>query len=281
MLGEVERIGAKRVVIDSLDGFRQSAIDPARTIRFMTALLGELRAREITTILIDETMKPSGPEMEMRVEGISALVENLFLLEYMTVGPKMRRLISIVKQRASAHESTAREFFLTGRGIEVAPRRRERRGSRGALRRVLRPSQRAAALAGRRLTRLKMPEAPHNVLVVDDEYASLEVLALMLTGEGFRVFTAADGEQALRQLEAVPIALVITDYKMPKMDGSELCLRMLSDERFRSIPVIFTSATYRQDVPRAKNVVAFFSKPLLFKNVLAAVHRILKSAPPP
>ena len=121
LLAEVERTRAKRVVIDSLDGFRQSAIDPARTIRFITALFGELRAREITTLLIDETLKPSGPEMEMRVEGISALVENLFLLEYMAVGPKMRRLISIVKQRASAHESTAREFFLTGRGIEVAP----------------------------------------------------------------------------------------------------------------------------------------------------------------
>ncbi len=121
LLGEIERIGAKRVVIDSLDGFRQAAIDPMRTIRFVTALLGELRAREITTILTDETLKPSGPEMEMRVEGISALVENLFLLEYMTVGPKLRRLISIVKQRASAHETTAREFFLTGRGIEVAP----------------------------------------------------------------------------------------------------------------------------------------------------------------
>jgi len=121
LLAEVERIGAKRLVIDSLDGFRQAAIDPTRTIRFMTALLGELRARGITTILTDETMKPSGPEMEMRVEGISALVENLFLLEYMTIGPKLRRLISIVKQRASAHETTAREFFLTGRGIEVAP----------------------------------------------------------------------------------------------------------------------------------------------------------------
>ena len=121
LFSEIERIGAKRVVIDSLDGFRQAAFDPARTIRFMTALLGELRVRNITTILTDETMKPSGPEMEMRVEGISALVENLFLLEYMTIGPKLRRLISIVKQRASMHETNAREFFLTGRGIEIAP----------------------------------------------------------------------------------------------------------------------------------------------------------------
>jgi len=126
-----------------------------------------------------------------------------------------------------------------------------------------------------------MTRAAHNVLVVDDEYASLEVLALMLTGEGFRVFTANDGEQALQQLTTESVAIVITDYKMPKMDGSELCRQMLSDPRLAHIPVIFTSATYRQDVPRAKNVVAFFSKPLLFKDVLAAVHRILKSAPSP
>jgi len=121
LLAEVERTNAKRVVIDSLDGFRQAAIDPSRTIRFITALLNELRTREITTFLIDETLKPSGPEMEMRIEGISALVENLFLLEYSMVGARMLRRISIVKQRASAHESTAREFFLTERGIEVAP----------------------------------------------------------------------------------------------------------------------------------------------------------------
>lgn len=121
LLAEIERTGAKRVVIDSLDGFRQAAIDPTRTIRFITALLGELRVREITALLIDETMKPSGPEMEMRIEGISALVENMFLLEYMSVGATMRRRISIVKQRASGHDNAAREFFLTERGIEVAP----------------------------------------------------------------------------------------------------------------------------------------------------------------
>ena len=126
-----------------------------------------------------------------------------------------------------------------------------------------------------------MTEAPHNVLVVDDEYASLEVLALLLTGEGFRLFTAADGQEALERLAEAPMALVITDYKMPRMDGSELCLRMLADPRFENIPVIFTSASYRQDVPRPKNVAAFFNKPLLFKDVLSAVRRILKSASSP
>jgi len=66
---------------------------------------------------------------------------------------------------------------------------------------------------------------------------------------------------------------------MPRMDGSELCQRMLAEPAYQHIPVIFTSATYRQDVPRPSNVVAFFSKPLLFKDVLSALHRVLKSAP--
>jgi len=125
-----------------------------------------------------------------------------------------------------------------------------------------------------------MTEAPHNVLIVDDEYASVEVLALLMGGEGFQVFTASDGEEALIQLAKVEMALVITDYKMPRMDGSELCLRMLADPRFEHVPVIFTSAMYRQDVPRPKNIVAFFNKPLFFEDVLAAVRRILQSATP-
>jgi CheY-like chemotaxis protein len=126
------------------------------------------------------------------------------------------------------------------------------------------------------VTRPEMTEARHNILVVDDEFASLEVLALLLVGEGFRVTTASDGEEALLRLtEAETVDLVITDYKMPKMDGSELCLKMLADPRLRSIPVIFTSATYRQDVPRPSNVTAFFSKPLLFSELLRSVHQIL------
>src|SRR5262249_39134217 len=69
LLRAVERQKARRLVIDSLDGFRQASSDPDRTIRFMTALLNELRARDITVLLTDETLKPSGPEMEMRIQG--------------------------------------------------------------------------------------------------------------------------------------------------------------------------------------------------------------------
>ena len=124
-----------------------------------------------------------------------------------------------------------------------------------------------------------MTAGPHKVLVVDDEFASLEVLALLLKGAGYQIATASNGEEALERLAEASFDLVITDYKMPLMDGSELCERMLADPRFARIPVIFTSATYRQDVPRPANVRVFFSKPLLFNSLIEAVRRILTGAP--
>ena len=120
LLGEIERRKARRLVIDSLDGFRQASSDPERTIRFMTALLNELRARGITVLLTDETLKPSGPEMEMRIQGMSALVENLLLLEYVTISTNLRRLVAVVKQRGSRPNAFMREFRLTAEGMVVA-----------------------------------------------------------------------------------------------------------------------------------------------------------------
>ncbi|MEP7050620.1 MAG: response regulator [Pseudomonadota bacterium] len=120
-----------------------------------------------------------------------------------------------------------------------------------------------------------MAEKPYRVLAVDDDFASLEVLALLLRSEGFEVIAASNGEEALAQMAQATVDLVITDYKMPVMDGGELCLSLLADQQFAKIPVIFTSATYRHGVPRPSNVAAFFNKPLLFKELLRAVREIL------
>jgi len=122
-----------------------------------------------------------------------------------------------------------------------------------------------------------MADSPKTVLIIDDEFASLEVMALLLKSEGFAVLTAGDGEEALDVLEQHPVNLVVTDFKMPRMDGGELCLRLLADERFRALPVIMASATYGADIPKPLNVVAFFSKPVLFSALIVAVRKALKS----
>jgi circadian clock protein KaiC len=120
MLADINRRKVKRVVIDGIDGFRQGAAFPERTMRFITALTNELRALDTTVMVTEETQKLFGPEVEIRIPGLSALVDNIILLEYMDVGSELKRLLSVVKQRGSGHDGNVRELRITDSGIELA-----------------------------------------------------------------------------------------------------------------------------------------------------------------
>jgi circadian clock protein KaiC len=120
LLDEVKRKRVRRLVIDGLDGFRQAATDPERTIRFMTALTNALRGLGVTTLVTEETPRPYGPEVATRVEGTSALVDAIVLLEYLTHGTELRRLLSVIKQRETRHNLAVREFVLTDTGVRMS-----------------------------------------------------------------------------------------------------------------------------------------------------------------
>ncbi|HSR12524.1 MAG TPA: sigma-54 dependent transcriptional regulator [Thermodesulfobacteriota bacterium] len=68
---------------------------------------------------------------------------------------------------------------------------------------------------------MEIPDS-RNILLVDDHKPFRDSLAKILEGDGFRVFPAGDGEEALDALRREFIHLVITDLKMPRMDGTEL-----------------------------------------------------------
>lgn len=121
IIADVRERSVKRVVIDGIDGFRQGAAFPERTIRFVTALTNELRALDATVLITEETQKIFGPDVEVRVAGLSALVDNIILLEYMDVGSELKRLLSVIKQRGSGHEGNVRELCITDKGVELSP----------------------------------------------------------------------------------------------------------------------------------------------------------------
>ena len=77
---------------------------------------------------------------------------------------------------------------------------------------------------------------PSLVLVVDDDERDCSILSAMVQSFGYTVETARDGQEALAKLDATPVSALITDLKMPGMDGSEL-LRTLND-RDQFIPAI-------------------------------------------
>ena len=78
------------------------------------------------------------------------------------------------------------------------------------------------------------------ILVVDDEANLRKVLSAMLRREGFDVLTAADGAEALDLLARHPVEVVLTDLKMPHLDGMALLERVNRD--YPGTPVVMLTA---------------------------------------
>jgi len=114
------------------------------------------------------------------------------------------------------------------------------------------------------------------LLVVDDEASARSGLAKLLQAEGFTVLTAEDGASALTMSEESPPDLVITDLRMPGMDGIELVAKL--SERLPGLPVIVVTA--HGDVADAvkalrAGAVDFITKPIDFDVLGLSVERSL------
>ncbi len=79
----------------------------------------------------------------------------------------------------------------------------------------------------------------HTILLIDDEVDIVEILASMLVNEGYDVVTAGDGVEGLAKFKSISPDLVITDVKMPRMDGLEV-LRAIKDAGSDVDVIIFT-----------------------------------------
>ena len=78
-----------------------------------------------------------------------------------------------------------------------------------------------------------------NILVCDDDKEILDAIKIYLTNEGYRVFKAFNGIEALEVIEENEIHLIIMDVMMPKMDGLRAVMKIRED---KNIPVIMLSA---------------------------------------
>ncbi len=119
---------------------------------------------------------------------------------------------------------------------------------------------------------------PGTILVCDDEELIRWSLKEHLSGDGFRVIEASNGEECIQKVASEAPDLIITDMRMPRMDGMEV-LRRLRDEE-RDIPVIVITAHGAVDSAiEATRLGAkeYLSKPFDLREVALAVHRVLEA----
>lgn len=127
---------------------------------------------------------------------------------------------------------------------------------------------------------MSAPKPPHGtILVADDNESNRELLCSLLTEEGYQVTSATDGQQALEQMSAASIDIVLLDVVMPCKSGFDVCLAIKSKPETRLIPVVLlTSLT--DDDDRIKGIMCgaddFLTKPVNKHELLARVHSLLR-----
>ena len=92
----------------------------------------------------------------------------------------------------------------------------------------------------------KMPKI-HSILVVDDSHTTRHIEQIILEAENYNVSTAVDGIDALEKLKEHRFDLVITDVKMPRMDGFVLLHNIRHKDELKDIPVIMISSVFEND----------------------------------
>ncbi len=115
-----------------------------------------------------------------------------------------------------------------------------------------------------------------NVLVVDDEAMIRESVSAYITKQGYHVFAAEDGKEALEILRNHPIMFVILDLMLPGMTGEEICQAIR--KRSRVPIIILTAKTQENDVLNGLNIGAddYVTKPFSIKQLYARMEAILR-----
>ncbi len=115
-----------------------------------------------------------------------------------------------------------------------------------------------------------------SILVVDDEDALRTVLSSELMNEGYEVRTAADGDEAISELDKAGYDLVLLDIKMPRMNGFEV-LKYIREKHGKSKVVMLTGFADLKNAIESKKLGAddFVSKPYDLVDLLTTIERVL------
>ena len=126
---------------------------------------------------------------------------------------------------------------------------------------------------------VKAADATRPILIVEDEYIIRTVAELSLKALGRPMLFAENGQEALDIARRENPAVIVLDYIMPLMDGTETLRRLKSDETTRDIPVIIMSANKKiasGEYDSFEGAAGFISKPFSPATLRSEVHRLIQ-----
>lgn len=125
--------------------------------------------------------------------------------------------------------------------------------------------------------------AKQKILIVDDEPDILELIEYNLKKEGYQVYTARNGQEAVAEAKKVSPDLIVLDIMMPKMDGIEACRIMRTMPEFKNTFMVFLTARSEEYSEIAGfNVGAddYIAKPIKPRALVSRINAILRRNAP-
>jgi twitching motility two-component system response regulator PilG len=137
-----------------------------------------------------------------------------------------------------------------------------------------------------RLDEIKRQEEAHEampkekkILVVDDSATVRKLIAGKLEKCGHQVFCAADGVEAIEQLDSIVPDLILLDITMPRMDGYQVCKTIRGNEATKDVPVVMISGKdgfFDKVRGRMAGTTGYITKPFGPETLMKAVETYLK-----
>ena len=116
------------------------------------------------------------------------------------------------------------------------------------------------------------------IIVVEDEYDSLQMVSDILRFHGVDVLIAHNGQKCLDLLKTNQVTLVVTDLAMPDMNGWEILSAIRSNPQMKTVPVVAISAYHSVEVAeqaRAAGFDAFYPKPISPKTFVQNLAKLI------
>ncbi len=116
------------------------------------------------------------------------------------------------------------------------------------------------------------------ILVVDDDIVTLNMLKAAIAGAGYEVLPAATGREALRISKEHSPFVIVLDIMLPDLDGGEVANFLKADPKTKDIPIIFISSLISEKEEKTgmrKDLISFLSKPYNREKLLNEVRKYL------
>jgi len=202
----------------------------------------------------------------------------VFRLSDTGIGMTPEQLARLFEAFVQADASTSRRYGGTGLGLAISRRFCKMMGGDVTVESTLGKGSTfvvtlPASVPDRKPAEKESGRRSGTVLVIDDDRDACELLARSLTKEGFRVVTAASGDEGLRAARQHKPDVITLDVLMPGMDGWAVLKTLKSDAQVARIPVVMVSMVDGGDMGRALGAADYLPKPIDRERLSAVLRR--------